>query len=81
MKKIIEISDLKKSFGRGTKEVKAVQGINLEIYEKEIFSILGPNGAGKTTTIRMIVGLLQPDGGQVRIFGQDPQKNGKDLKR
>ena len=81
MKKIIEISNLEKSFGKGAKEVKAVQGISFDIYEKEIFSILGPNGAGKTTTIRMIVGLLQPDGGQVRILGQDPHQNGKELKR
>ena len=81
MSNIIEVRDLKKYFGKGEKLVKAVDGISLEIQENEIFGFLGPNGAGKTTSLRMIVGLLKPDSGKITIMGQDPYKNGKDLKR
>ncbi len=81
MKKVIEVKNLEKSFGKGSKKVHAVHQITFDIYEGEIFSILGPNGAGKTTSLRMIVGLLQPDGGNVQILGQDPHKNGKELKK
>ncbi len=81
MSNIIEVKGLKKYFGKGDKLVKAVDGISLDIHEKEIFGFLGPNGAGKTTSLRMIIGLLQPDAGNIRILGQDPHKNGKELKR
>jgi ABC-2 type transport system ATP-binding protein len=78
---IIEVDNIKKYFGKGNKLVKAVDGISLEIHEKEIFGFLGPNGAGKTTSLRMIIGLLKPDAGKISIMGQDPHKNGKDLKK
>ncbi|MFX0212142.1 MAG: ABC transporter ATP-binding protein [Candidatus Hodarchaeota archaeon] len=81
MANIIEVSNLKKYFGKGDKLVKAVDGISLEIRENEIFGFLGPNGAGKTTSLRMIVGLLRPDVGKISIMGHDPHKNGKELKR
>jgi len=54
-----------KSFG----EIKAVDGLSLEIKPGEIFGLLGPNGAGKTTTVSMAVGLLKPDSGKVEIEG------------
>ncbi len=54
-----------KSFG----EIKAVDGLSLEIKPGEIFGLLGPNGAGKTTTVSMAVGLLKPDAGKVEIEG------------
>ena len=47
----------------------AVNGLTLTIPRGELFALLGPNGAGKTTAIRMLVGLLQPDSGQVRVCG------------
>ncbi|MFX1507646.1 MAG: ABC transporter ATP-binding protein [Promethearchaeota archaeon] len=81
MSNIIEVRDLKKYFGKGEKLVKAVDGISLEIHENEIFGFLGPNGAGKTTSLRMIIGLLKPDAGNITINGQDPHKNGKELKK
>ncbi|MFX1515898.1 MAG: ABC transporter ATP-binding protein [Promethearchaeota archaeon] len=81
MSNIIEVKDLKKYFGKGEKLVKAVDGISLKIRENEIFGFLGPNGAGKTTSLRMIIGLLKPDAGIITINGQDPYKNGKELKK
>ncbi len=48
-------------------DLVAVNGLDLEIAEGECFGLLGPNGAGKTTTIGMMVGLIRPTGGRVRI--------------
>ena len=50
----------------------AVEGLDLEVGAGQIFGLLGPNGAGKTTTLKMILGLLRPDGGEVRLFGEPP---------
>ena len=61
----IEVLNLHKSFG----ETKAVQGVNFEVEQGEIFSLLGPNGAGKTTTISMLSCLLRPDEGDARVMG------------
>ena len=63
--KAIEVKDLHKSFG----ELKAVQGVNFEVRQGEIFSLLGPNGAGKTTTISMLSCLLRPDQGDALVMG------------
>ncbi len=63
----IEISDLCKIYGTKT----AVDHINLQVFSGEVFGFLGPNGAGKTTTIKMIVGLLKPTGGIVKVGGYD----------
>jgi ABC-type multidrug transport system ATPase subunit len=56
---------LAKSYG----EVKAVRGVDLELREGEIYGFLGRNGAGKTTTVRMLLGLIRPDSGEVGILG------------
>jgi ABC-2 type transport system ATP-binding protein len=66
--KAIEVEGLRKSYGA----LKAVDGIDFEVYQGEFFGILGPNGAGKTTTMEMVEGLRKPDGGTVRIFGESP---------
>jgi ABC-2 type transport system ATP-binding protein len=81
LNKIIEVNNLHKSFGKGSNRVDAVRGISLHINENEIFGFLGPNGAGKTTSLRMIIGLLKPDSGYVKILGVDPNKNGNEIKR
>ena len=81
MKNIIEVHDLKKYYGKGKNLVKAVDGISLTIRENEIFGFLGPNGAGKTTSLRMIIGLLTPDEGQVEILGKSLRAHGKEVKR
>jgi ABC-2 type transport system ATP-binding protein len=49
----------------------AVDGIDLTVLPGEIYGFLGPNGAGKTTTMRMLLGLVQPDAGSVKLFGRD----------
>ncbi|WP_461865526.1 ABC transporter ATP-binding protein [Thermococcus sp.] len=62
----IEIKGLKKSYGK----FLALKGINLEIYEREIFALLGPNGAGKTTLIRILAEGLGYDAGEIKVFGR-----------
>jgi ABC-2 type transport system ATP-binding protein len=49
-----------------------VDGIDLEVGPGQIYGFLGPNGAGKTTTMRMLLGLVRPDAGSIRLFGRDP---------
>ncbi|OPJ61308.1 ABC transporter ATP-binding protein [Clostridium oryzae] len=75
---MIEITNLTKSYNGKT---KAVDSINLSIDRGEIFGFLGPNGAGKTTTLKMITGIIDIDGGQVKINGVDNQKNPIDAKK
>ncbi|MGD2251802.1 MAG: ATP-binding cassette domain-containing protein [Anaerolineales bacterium] len=66
----IEIKDLVKHY----RDVKAVNGLNLEIRRGEMFGFLGPNGAGKTTTINMLCGLLKPTSGSAYVAGHDVSK-------
>jgi len=67
---MIKLIDLTKNYGKLT----AVNHINLDVAQGEIFGFLGPNGAGKTTTIKMMAGLLQPTGGSILLGGHDVQK-------
>lgn len=53
----------------------AVDGIDLLVRPGEIYGFLGPNGAGKTTTMRMLLGLIRPDAGSIRLFGMDPHRD------
>ncbi|MGO1469794.1 MAG: ABC transporter ATP-binding protein [Tissierella sp.] len=69
---MLKIANVTKSYNKG--EIKAVNNINLDIKPGEIFGFLGPNGAGKTTTIKMIVGLLKPDNGSIKVGGVDVWK-------
>lgn len=64
----IEIHDLHKSFGA----VRALDGLDLTVAVGEVAGFLGPNGAGKSTAIRVLLGLLRSDAGQVRLLGGDP---------
>ena len=68
---MIELVHLSKSYGA----TLAVDDVNLSVPTGEIFGCLGPNGAGKTTTIRMMMGLLQPTSGTVRLGGHDLANN------
>ena len=64
---MIEIEEVSKTYGRKL----AVAQLSLEVPEGEVFAFLGANGAGKTTTIKMLVGLLMPDHGRLRLGGYD----------
>ncbi|MCU1390592.1 MAG: transporter ATP-binding protein [Ilumatobacteraceae bacterium] len=64
----IRLSGLKKSFG----SVTAVAGIDLVLAPGETVALLGPNGAGKSTTLDLLLGLLDPDSGEIAVFGQSP---------
>lgn len=70
---MLSIKNVNKSYGKGSK--KAVDNLNLEINKGEIFGFIGPNGAGKTTTIKMICGILPPDGGKIYINNIDIEKD------
>lgn len=70
MKKIVDIKNLSKSYGKN----RGIVDVNLEIFEKEIFGFIGPNGAGKSTMIRSILGLIIPNSGEVTIFDEDALK-------
>jgi ABC-2 type transport system ATP-binding protein len=66
---LIETRDLVKRYG----DKVAVNNVSFDVYGGEVFGFLGPNGAGKTTTIKMIVGLLQPTSGAIKVAGYDVQ--------
>jgi ABC-2 type transport system ATP-binding protein len=68
---------LTKRFGR----VVALDGLDLEVGVGEVHAFLGPNGAGKTTTIRILLGLLRKDGGEVSLLGGDPWRDAVELHR
>jgi ABC-2 type transport system ATP-binding protein len=66
---LIQTQNLVKQYG----DKVAVDHVSFDVYSGEVFGFLGPNGAGKTTTIKMIVGLLQPSTGMVKVAGYDVQ--------
>jgi ABC-2 type transport system ATP-binding protein len=67
----IVASQLVRHFGSSDNPVRAVDGVDLEVREGEIFGFLGPNGAGKSTTVRMLTTLLRPSSGTARVAGYD----------
>ncbi|NLM36019.1 MAG: ABC transporter ATP-binding protein, partial [Clostridiales bacterium] len=69
--KVLEVEGVYKRLGRRD----IIKGVSFSINEGEIFGFLGPNGAGKTTTIRMLVGLIRPDQGTIKICGEDVVRN------
>lgn len=68
---MIVIHSVSKRFG----DREVLQGLSLEVHAGQTFAFLGRNGAGKTTTIRMLLGLLKPDSGSIRVLGLDPAKH------
>ena len=74
---ILEIKNLKKKY----KDFVAVDGLNLNVEEGEIYGLLGPNGAGKSTTINTICGLNKIDGGEVNVFGKNFKGNEIEIKK
>lgn len=70
----LSVQNLKKVIGK--KEI--IKGLTFELKEGEVFGFLGPNGAGKTTTIRMLVGLIKPTSGQIKICGYNIESHFKE---
>ena len=66
----IEVRGLVKRYG----ELTAVAGVDLTVRSGDVYGYLGPNGAGKTTSLRMMLGLIRPTEGTVRLFGRDPMQ-------
>ncbi len=75
--KILQVRALKKSYGQKT----AVEGIDLTVGEGEFWGLLGPNGAGKTTTIKLLIGLVRPDSGEISYNGRDFFRFSKEAKQ
>ncbi|MBQ8134026.1 MAG: ABC transporter ATP-binding protein [Clostridia bacterium] len=75
--KIIEVNNLTKEY----KQLKAVDGLSFDVYEKEILGLLGPNGSGKSTTINCILSLLKYSQGTIRIFSKEMKPDAYDIKR
>ncbi|MBT8225336.1 MAG: ABC transporter ATP-binding protein [Dactylosporangium sp.] len=73
----ISVSDLVKTFG----DTRALDGLDLTVRVGEVHGLLGPNGSGKSTTIRILLGLLRKDSGEVRLLGGDPWRDGVALHR
>jgi len=73
----ILIEGLVKTFGA----VRALDGLDLEVGEGELFGFLGPNGAGKSTTIRILLDLIRPNGGRALVFGRDCQADSVAVRR
>lgn len=74
---VIQTTKLTKHYG----EVQAIQDVDLEVKEGEIFGFIGPNGAGKSTTIRTLLGLIYPTSGSAKIFGKDIRDNGVEIRQ
>ncbi len=73
----IELTRLRKQYGRRM----AVDSLDLRIEPGTVFGLIGPNGAGKTTTLRMILDIIRPTAGDIRVLGEDPRRGGPALRR
>src|SRR3954447_6300723 len=73
----VSVAGLVKTFGH----TRALDGLDLDVAAGEVHGFLGPNGAGKTTTIRVLLGMLRADAGDVRLLGGDPWRDGVSLHR
>ncbi|MGH8229582.1 MAG: ATP-binding cassette domain-containing protein, partial [Steroidobacteraceae bacterium] len=74
MQSAIRLQGVTKTFGA----TKAVDGLDLEIPAGRLYGLIGPNGAGKTTAIRMVMSILEPDGGRVEVLGRTSAREAKD---
>jgi ABC-2 type transport system ATP-binding protein len=70
MAAVVSVEQLRKRYRR--RDPWAVDGVTFQLEPGQAFGLLGPNGAGKSTVVKMIAGLLKPDGGSVSLFGTDP---------
>jgi ABC-2 type transport system ATP-binding protein len=77
----LELVNLSKTYGGRGGGVHAVRDVSLSVAAGEVYGFLGPNGAGKSTTIRMLLGLIAPTGGEVRLFGRDLRRDASVLRQ
>ena len=77
----IKAENLVKTYTANRREVRALDGLNLEVPKGTVKGLLGPNGAGKTTTVKVLTTLIQPDSGEASIDGVDVLKNPEQIKR
>lgn len=77
MTAVIEARGLQKKYGKHL----AVDGIGLRVEQGSVFGLIGPNGAGKTTTLRMLVDIIRPTAGELRVLGSVPRRSGTGLRR
>jgi putative ABC transport system ATP-binding protein len=68
---VFHVRGLTKVYGSGAAEVRALAGVDLDLYESELVVLLGPSGSGKTTLLSVISGILRPDSGHVEVDGED----------
>lgn len=80
MKVIVRTEKLSKHYGKDG-EIRALDELNLEVYEGETFGLLGPNGAGKTTTVRLLNCIIKPTDGTAKLNGFDILKDETEVKR
>ncbi len=73
----LELLDLTKNYGKN----RGINKVSLQVEEGDIFGFIGPNGAGKSTAIRLVMQLLQPDSGSIRIFGRSVERDAPDIRR
>jgi ABC-2 type transport system ATP-binding protein/sodium transport system ATP-binding protein len=77
----VDVLQLVRTFHTPTGPVHAVNGVTLQVHPGEVYGLLGANGAGKTTTLRMMMGLLKPTAGSIRMAGFDVAQNPLDVRR
>jgi ABC-2 type transport system ATP-binding protein len=77
MQSAISLQNVTRHFG----SLAAVADLSLNVHSGEVFGLLGPNGAGKTTTLNLIVGLLKPDQGEIRVLDYNPQTQARQVRR
>jgi putative ABC transport system ATP-binding protein len=68
---LVSCRDVVKIYGRGVAEVRALAGINLDVYPGKLTMLVGPSGCGKTTLLSVVAGILQPTSGSVTVMGKD----------
>ena len=76
MSAVVSAQNLHKSYAGQ----EVVNGVNITIHKGECFGLLGPNGAGKTTTLRLLLGLIEPDGGEIRLLDQAVPRHAREAR-
>ncbi len=79
-KNVLSVKNLNKIYSKKSKPINALNDLNLDVQEGEIFGLLGPNGAGKTTFINILAGITVKTSGKVSVWGFDLDKNPRQVR-